>query len=84
MVDRLFCDQNVNALFKNEQIILTTNLIAKHCAGKIKLEFYTLQPDNTANFVMFESKDECAIVRLKLFLDNLGIPYIIERTFPSI
>ena len=84
LVDRLFSDQNVIALFKNEQIILTNNLIAKHCAKKIKLDFYTLQPDNTVNFVMFESKNEYAISRLKLFLDNLAIPYVIERIVPIV
>jgi polyhydroxyalkanoate synthesis regulator phasin len=84
LVDRLFCDQNVSVLFKNEQIILTKDLIAKHCAGKLKLDFYTLQPDNTVNFVMFESKNEYAISRLKLFLDNLSIPYVIERIVPIV
>ncbi|OPY25601.1 MAG: hypothetical protein A4E23_00011 [Methanomethylovorans sp. PtaU1.Bin073] len=84
LVDRLFSDQKVIALLKNEQIILTSDLIAKHCARKIKLDFYTLHPDNTINFVMFESKNEYAISRLKLFLDNLGIPYVIERIVPIV
>jgi hypothetical protein len=48
------------------------------------MEFYTLQPDNTVNFVMFESKNEYAISRLKLFLDNMVIPYVIERIGPII
>ncbi len=82
LVEAFFGHKKISVLLNNEQLGLTDDLLSRHCAGRIKPDFYTLQPDNTINFAMFESMDVYAISRLKLFLDNLGIPYVIEKISP--
>jgi hypothetical protein len=85
LIDAFFDHKQVSISRKdaNKRMLLTDNLLAKHSTRKVKFDFYTLQPDNTVNFLMFESRSEYAISRLKLFLDNLGIPYVIERLTAS-
>ena len=85
LVDSFFDHKQVSISRKdaNKRMLLTDDLLTRYSTRKVKLDFYTLQPDNTVNFIMFESKNEYAISRLKLFLDNLAIPYVIERLTAS-
>jgi hypothetical protein len=58
---------------------LTDELSLKHTNGEAELHFYCLQPNNTVNFIMFQSTEEYPISRLKLHLDKKTIPYVIEK-----
>jgi hypothetical protein len=63
---------------------LTPELLCKHTDGKADIYFHALQPDNTINFAMFESMNERAIHRLKIFLDSKEIPYVMEKLVPPV
>ena len=63
----------------SKEMDLTDKLLMQHTDGKTELYFNSLQPDNTVNFILFESEEEYAISQLKLYLDSNDVPYVIEK-----
>lgn len=83
--ERFFRHKRVSTFLKrmnrtfSKETELTDELLLKHANGEVDLHFCTLQPDNTVNFIMFESMDENSINRLRLYLYGNSIPHVIEK-----
>ncbi|ETA68865.1 hypothetical protein MettiDRAFT_2352 [Methanolobus tindarius DSM 2278] len=90
LFDSFFGHQNVDTSIRNSDgsftkpELITDELVSKHLSEKIELHFNSLQPDNSVNFVMFESFNEQDIHRLKIHLDSMEIPYVIEKLVPYV